>query len=93
MALMDEDPRDESRQFMRELILRFERSFQEVSRSIASNTRAVEQVEMSLRKLNREIDEHRLEFRAEYEAQRGTLLAILDRLDRLNGNGGAAPAA
>ncbi len=93
MALMDEDPRDESRQFMRELILRFERSFQEVSRSIASNTRAVEQVEMSLRKLNREIDEHRLEFRAEYEAQRGTLLAIIDRLDRLNGNGGAAPAA
>ncbi len=93
MASMDEHPRDESRQFMRELILRFERSFQEVSRSIASNTRAVEQVEMSLRNLNREIDEHRVEFRAEYEAQRGTLLAILDRLDRLNGNGGTAPAA
>ena len=64
-----------------------------VSSSIEGNSRAVEQVEIRLRELNREMDEHRREFRAEYEAQRGTLLAILDRLDRLNGNGGAAPAA
>ncbi|CAN5137715.1 hypothetical protein BH20ACT20_BH20ACT20_09480 [soil metagenome] len=92
MASMDEDPLDESRRFMRELILRFERSFQEVSRSIASNTRAVEQVEIRLRNFNREMEERHLELRAEYQAQRGTLLAILDRLDRLNGNGGTAPA-
>jgi hypothetical protein len=38
------------------------------------------------------MEERHLELRAEYQAQRGTLLAILDRLDRLNGNGGTAPA-
>lgn len=77
---------------MRELMLRSERSFQHVERSIARHTEAVEQITMSMRKLNRDMDDHRREFRAEYEAQRGSLLAILDRLERLNGGGGTAPA-
>jgi len=84
---------NEQRQFMREMMIRFDRAFESNVRAIERNSRAVEQVEISLRGLNRQMDEHRREFRAEYEAQRGSLLAILDRLDRLNGNGGgAAPA-
>ncbi len=45
-----------------------------VEQDIRENTRV-------LRELVYEIREHRREFRAEYEAQRGTLIAILELID------------
>ena len=90
---MADESRNEQREFIREMMIRFDRAFEATIRAIEANTRAVTEIEASVRRTNRELDEHRREFRAEYEAQRGTLLAILDRLERLNGNGGAAPAA
>ena len=62
--------RREERRFIEEVLLRMERS---------ERRTAALQSEMIT-----EIREHRREFRAEYEAQRGTLLAILDRLERLD---------
>ena len=48
--------------------------FFRLEQDIRENTRV-------LRELVGEIREHRREFRAEYEAQRGTLLAILELIE------------
>lgn len=76
---------DPQARFMEELILRFERAFRSVDRDIQVNT-------MVLRELADEIKEHRRAFREEYEAQRGTLLALLDRLGLADPREGPAPA-
>ncbi len=89
---MAEEPENEQRQFMREMMIRFDRAFEANIRAFEASTRAMHDLAAEVRRTNRDLDEHRRELRAEYEAQRGPLLAILDRLDRLNGNGGAAPA-
>lgn len=65
--------RDEKR-FIDEILLRMERSEQ---RTVVEWKR----VDESLRKLNAKMDQQLRESREEYEAHRGTLLAILDRLD------------
>ncbi len=59
--------------------------FSRVEQDIRENTRV-------LRELVGEIREHRREFRAEYEAQRGTLLAILGYLELTDPRGGPAPS-
>lgn len=65
--------RDEKR-FIDEILLRMERSER---RTVVEWKR----VDESLRKLNAKMDQQLRESREEYEAHRGTLLAILDRLD------------
>jgi hypothetical protein len=74
---------------MRELTLRAERAFARTAASIDRNMAQMDEMTASLRAMNRDIDLHRLEFLEESRAQRQALLRILDRLD---GNGGTAPA-
>lgn len=62
--------RRNEKRFIEEVLLRMERS--------ERRTAAVQQ------EMIQEIRDHRREFRAEYQAQRGSLLAILDRLDKLD---------
>lgn len=85
MAVADDRWYDPQKRFMEELILRFERVVRTHEKSIDVHTQAITQ-------LTREIEEHRREFREEYEAQRGTLLAILDRLDVIDPRDGPAAA-
>ena len=59
--------------------------FSRGARDIRENTRV-------LRELVGEIREHRREFRAEYEAQRATLLAILGYLELTDPRNGPAPS-
>ena len=73
------------RRFTEELILRLERALGSVGSDIRENTRV-------LRELVGEIQEHRREFRDEYEAQRGTLLAILACLELIDPRDGPAPS-
>lgn len=68
--------RDEKR-FIDEILLRMERSER---RTVVEWKR----VDESLRKLNAKMDQQLRESREEYEAHRGTLLAILDRLDLID---------
>jgi len=72
------EPYDNQKRFMEEMILRFEKAFQRVSRSmdvmdarIERNTAAVEAMT--------------IEFREEMQAQRQALLHVLDRLNGENG--------
>ena len=75
--------REEQRQFIREMTLRVQKSSEASIRSIDANTRTLEELAASIR-------DQRREFREEYEAHRGTLLAILDRLDLIDPRQGPA---
>ena len=77
--MSDEGFDEQRRRTTEELILRLERALGD----IRENTRV-------LRQLVGEIREHRREFRDEYEAQRGTLLAILGYLELIDPRGGPA---
>jgi len=77
---------DPQKRFMEELILRFERV-------VRNNEKALDLQNKAIIELTAEIREHRREFREEYEAQRGTLLAILDRLDLIDPREGPATAS
>lgn len=72
---MATEPYDDQKRFMEEMILRFEKAFRRVDESMS---RHMEKNSATLDALIRQIEEHRIEFREEYEAQRGTLLRILD---------------
>jgi hypothetical protein len=71
---------------MQQVLLRFERSLTGLDRTLTRQ-------EESFRLLAAEIQDHRREFQEEYEAQRGTLLAILDRLDLIDPREGPAAGA
>jgi hypothetical protein len=82
---------DDQKRFFEEMILRFERAFQGVARVLDSQETALERMKqrldasiLEMEEHRREFQEHRRELREEYEAQRGTLLAILDRLDLID---------
>ena len=81
--MSDEGLNDPYRRFIEDITLHLESAFGAVDRDIRENTRV-------LRELVGEIREHRREFRAEYEAQRGTLLAILGCLESIDPRGGPA---
>jgi hypothetical protein len=85
VSVPDEGFDDPHRRLIEEMTLRFERALGSVSRDMRENTRV-------LRELIGEIKEHRREFRAEYEAQRGTLLAILGCLELIDPRDGPAPS-
>lgn len=90
---MAEDPLyDPQKRFMEELILRFERVVRNHEKSIGVHTRAITELTSGIQEHRREFQEHRREFEEEYEAQRGTLLAILDRLDLIDPREGPATA-
>jgi len=76
---------DPQKRFLEELILRFERV-------VRNHEKAIDIQNKAITKLTGEIQDHRREFREEYEAQRGTLLAILDRLDLIDPREGPATA-
>lgn len=81
----DESSHDPQRQFMEQMILRFERAFRSVDRDIRASTRL-------LSELSAEVAEHRRELQEAHEAQRRTLLAILERVNRIELRQGPASA-
>lgn len=87
MAVVAIEPYDNQKRFMEEMILRFEKAFQRVDRSMVQHVR---ENTAALRELRREIEDHRGEFKDEMHAQRQALLHVLDRL---NGESGPPQAA
>jgi len=94
---------DDFREFTREMNLRFSKAFDAGVRSIEANTKVLEQntrvleqmegrleqMGTRLRIMNQDAEAHRREWVEEMRAQRQALFRVLDRLD---GNGGTAPA-
>ena len=83
---------DDLRQFMREMLTRFERVTRDQARMFESQSRMFESISSRLDEQTRalrahtdELGESRAEFKAEFRAQRQALFQILDRLQ----NGGA----
>jgi hypothetical protein len=82
--LMEQNRRafEETRVFMRQLLLRNDKVLGAMQRQIEASTRAI-------RKLTEDMHREHLEFVEEMRAQRAALFRILDRLD---GNGDPAGA-
>ncbi len=83
---------DDFREFTREMNLRFAKAFEAGVRSIDANTRVMEQMEARLRAMNRDANARRGEHRELIEEMRAQRQALFRVLDRLDGNGGTAPA-
>jgi hypothetical protein len=83
-------PYEDQKRFMEEMILRFEKAFQRVSRSMDVIDRRVERNTEAVEALTQQIYRHTDESTKELRAQRQALLHILDRLE---GNSGPSTAA
>jgi transposase len=86
------DPAADLRQFMHEILLRFERTMDvliaEMRRDREESTRRFDQLTAEFRQHDAESRAELRDLREESRAQRQALLRLIDRFD----NGGAAPA-
>ena len=84
------DEAQDLREFVRELLVRSEKTFNATLAGIDRNNAQMAEMTVSLRKHTERMERDHREFTAELRAQRE---ATFRMLDRLGGNGGTAPAA
>ena len=90
--MAEERSYDPQKRFMEELILRFERVVRNNEKALDLQNKAIIELTAEIREHRREFQKNAREAQEEYEAHRGTLLAILDRLNLIDPREGPATA-
>jgi hypothetical protein len=77
--VLSRESRDDTREFMREITIRIDRTFRDFSAVLQAQTAALQELAGEVR-----------EGRAEQRAQTEALMRLIDRMDRLDPGGAAA---